>query len=334
MAKAPNSVIGVDIGRFALKSVLLQRKSGNRVAVTHYGSHIPKQLKALMKDMGGSSKNCVVSVSSPDALIRIIEQPETPTHLLRDALRLNGMSLLNQDVKNFVLDCDRIETAENTLAEPGVTPKMRYLVGGLPRAEVQHLNEAAEGASLPVNALQLSPISIFNAFEFAKPEIFNQEAFFVVDIGHLSSTMMVGAKRELVLVRSIDFGGKALMEALTGLSCEGQEGVIQALEQEDEVMVEYTRVALTTLTREIGSSIGFFEARHEQNVGKVFVSGGPAKSRTFIKLMGEELGMPCEPWSAVDGCENAIAAGRRDDFARESVDLNAACGAAAEILKG
>src|SRR5215203_5748062 len=124
MAKAPNSVIGVDIGRYALKSVLLQRKSGNRIAVTHYGSHIPaepaidapglaKQIKALMKDMGGSSKNCVVSVSSPEALIRIIEQPETPTHLLREALRLNGMSLLNQDVKNFVLDCDRIETADN-----------------------------------------------------------------------------------------------------------------------------------------------------------------------------------------------------------------------------
>ena len=345
MAKAPNSVIGVDIGRFALKSVLLQRKGGNRVAITHYGSHIPaetatdsaslgKQLKALLKDMGGSAKACVVSVSSPDALIRIIEQPETPPALLRDALRLNGLTLLNQDVKNFVLDCDRIETGDAQQGESGSATRKKYLVGGLPRTEVQHLHDAAGEANISLTALQLSPVCIFNAFEFAKPEVFNSEAFFLVDIGHLSSTMMVGARRELVLVRNVDFGGKALMEALTGLSAEGREGVILGLEQEDEVMVEYTRVALTTLAREIGSSIGFFEARHEQTVGRVYVSGGPAKSKTFIKLMGEELGMPCESWSAVDACENAVASGRRDDFARESVDLNAACGAATEILKG
>jgi Tfp pilus assembly PilM family ATPase len=199
---------------------------------------------------------------------------------------------------------------------------------------VQHLNDAAVSASLPLTALQLSPVSIFNAFEFARPEVFDGEAFFLVDIGHLSSTMMVGARRELALVRSVDFGGKSLLEALTGLACDGREGVLQGLEQEDEVMVEYTRVALTSLAREIGSSIGFFEARHEQAIGRVFVSGGPAKSKTFLKLMTEELGMPCEAWSAVDACENLVAANRRDDLARESVDLNAACGAAAEILKG
>lgn len=345
MAKAPTSVIGVDIGRFALKSVLLQRKSGNRVAITHYGSHIPaepatdsqslaKQLKALIRDMGGSAKSCVLSVSSPDALIRIIEQPETPTEILRDALRLNGLTLLNQDVKNFVLDCDKIPNANPVEHEPGTVPKTKYLVGGLPRNEVQHLNDAVDAASLSLTALQLSPVCIFNAFEFAKPEIFNGEAFFLVDVGHLSSTMMVGARRELMLVRSVDFGGKTLMEALTGLAGEGQESVMDGLEAEDEVMVEYTRVALTTLAREIGSSIGFFEARHEQTITRVYVSGGPAKSKTFIKLLGEELGMPCESWSASQACECAIASNRREDFDRESVDLNAACGAAAEILKG
>jgi Tfp pilus assembly PilM family ATPase len=345
MAKAHNSVIGIDIGRYALKSVLLQRKSGNRVALTHYGSHVPtkpprdadtlgKELKALLRDMGGSAKACVVSVSSPDALIRIIEQPETPTHLLRDALRLNGFTLLNQDVKSFVLDCDRIETAVPIETEPGTTPQKKYLVGGLPRNEVQQLNTAAEAASLALTALQLSPVSIFNAFEFARPEEFNNEAFFLVDIGHISSTMMVGVRRELALVRSIDFGGKALMEALTALSTATPSDVIEGLEEEDELMVEYSRVALNTLSREVGSSIGFFEARHEKAISRIYVSGGPAKSKTILKLMSEEIGIPCEAWSAVDACENALTGARKEEMARESIDLNAACGAAAELLKG
>ncbi len=343
MAKAPTSVIGLDLGRYSLKAVLLQQRKGGSYALTHYGSHVPetpptdsaslgKQIKAVLKDLGGTAKHCVVSVSSPDALIRIIEQPETPPHILRDALRLNGMSLLNQDVKSFVLDCDFIAPVA-TEGETNAAPRMKYLVGGLPRTEVQHVAEALKEASLTPGGMQLAPVCIFNAFEVAQPEQFANEAFFLVDIGHATSTVVAGVKREMVLVRSIDFGGKALLEALAGLSGEGPSSVFDALEMEDEVMVEYTRVAINLLTREIGSSIGFFEARHEETIARVHVTGGPAKSKTFLKLMREELGIPCEPWCALDACENALPSNRRQDFDRESIDLNVACGAAAEAFK-
>src|SRR5450432_136964 len=99
MAKAPTSVIGVDLGRYSLKSVLLQKKGANRFVLTHYASHVldapadsaevlGRQVKALLKDMGGSARACAVGVSSPEALIRIIEQPETPPEILREGLRL------------------------------------------------------------------------------------------------------------------------------------------------------------------------------------------------------------------------------------------------------
>jgi hypothetical protein len=49
--------------------------------------------------------------------------------------------------------------------------------------------------------------------------------------------------------------------------------------------------------------------------------------------MREELGIPCDPWCALAHCENALPANRRQDFDRESLDLNVACGAAAEAFK-
>lgn len=344
MAKALTSVIGVDLGRYALKSVLLQRKSGNRYVVTHYASRVLSgpvdsadslghELKALFKTMGGSAKACAVGVSSPDALIRIIEQPETPVDLLRDALRLNGMVLLNQDCKDFVLDCDRITTNEHS-ADPETAGRKKYLVGGLPRAQVSMVASAVEHSGPHVGALQLAPICAFNAFEFAYPEIFNEQAFFLVDIGHNTSTVMVGARRELLLVRSIECGGRALLEALTALSGESREAVLQALEQEDEVIVEYTRSALTALLREIQNSIGFLEHRHEERIGRIFVSGGPAKSPTLLRVLSEELSLPCEAWSAALKCEAALPAAQAEGFAQEAPDLNVACGAAAELLKG
>src|SRR4051812_24040802 len=195
MAKAPTSVIGLDLGRYSLKAVLLQQRKSGSYALTHYGSHVPdapptdsaslgKQIKAVLRDLGGSAKHCVVSVSSPDALIRIIEQPETPPHILRDALRLNGMTLLNQDVKSYVLDCDFIGPVSTEGEGNGAAPRMKYLVGGLPRTEVQHVADAMKEASLSPGGMQLAPVCIFNAFEVAHPEKFTNEAFFLVDIGH------------------------------------------------------------------------------------------------------------------------------------------------------
>ncbi|HET6409023.1 MAG TPA: hypothetical protein VFG14_14140 [Chthoniobacteraceae bacterium] len=127
MAKAPNSVVGLDLGRSSLKAVLLQRSGADRLSVTHFATqptptdlHSPEQLtsdlRTLLKSLGGSAKACAVAVSSPESIVRIIDQPDTPTELLREALRLNGMMLLNQDCRQFVLDCDRIPVSAPDLA--------------------------------------------------------------------------------------------------------------------------------------------------------------------------------------------------------------------------
>lgn len=357
MAKAHKSVIGVDLGRFALKSVLLQRRGSGRVTVTNFAARrldqpletadqLAGELKALFKDMGGTAKSCSVAISHSDSILRIIEQPETPPTLLREALRLNGMTLLNQDCREFVIDCDRVAdplpSAPPAPAEgeaPASAPapvndngRKKYLVGGVPRTHVTQVAEALEVVSAPMHALQLAPVCLFNAFEFAHPQIFNEQAFFLVDIGHTSSTMMIGAKRELVLVRSIDFGGKALLDSLMALSGESREAVLMALEQEDEVMVENTRMALSVLTREVGSSIGFFEGRREEMIGRVYVSGGAAKSTTLLKVMSEEIHMPCSAWNPTETCEINVAAGKRGAFVTHALDLHVACGAAAELL--
>jgi Tfp pilus assembly PilM family ATPase len=349
MAKTLTSAIGVDLGRYSLKSVLLQKKGSDRYVLTHFASMpindaaertpeaIGAQLKALVKHMGGSAKGCAVAVSSPDALVRIIEQPETPPEILRDALCLNGTALMNQDCKSFVLDCvDCEKTPETATKEQSASasiPQRRYLVAGLPRTEVTQLSQVFEIGGLGnVSAVQLAPITVFNAFEFAQKEVFENHSFFLVDFGHLSSTMMIGARRELALIRSVDFGGKSLVESLCGLSGESPETVLSALAAEDEVMVEYARMALMALTREIGSSIGFYEGRREETISQIWVSGGLARNATLLRLLGEELRMPCQPWFAVERCEVNVSSSKRAQLSEEMLDYSIACGAAAQLL--
>ena len=116
MARRGNSVIGIDLGKHVFKGVLLQRKGDDRFVLTSYASRevpeelntpeeLAQQLKLLFKDLGGSAKGCAIAISDPGSLLRIIEQPNTPIDLLRNALRLNGLAVLNQECKDFVLDC-------------------------------------------------------------------------------------------------------------------------------------------------------------------------------------------------------------------------------------
>src|ERR1700736_6858848 len=131
MAKRATSVFGIDLGRHVLKGVTLRRKSDGRFVLTSFasrpapdefasGDDLAQELKQLLRDLGGGAKACALAVSDPDTILRIIEQPDTPVHLLRNALRFNGLAVLNQECKEFVLD---------------VAPVLSRDAGGKPTAE-------------------------------------------------------------------------------------------------------------------------------------------------------------------------------------------------------
>jgi Tfp pilus assembly PilM family ATPase len=347
MSKAPSSVIGVDLGRYTVKSVLLQRRGSDRITLSNYAvremgegvesaDEIAQHLKLLFRDMGGRAKACSVAISSSDSILRIIEQPQTPVEMLRGGLRLNSKMVLNQDCRDYVLDCDAISVGASAPAAPataGEPNRVRYLVGGLPRTRIATLDQAFQKNRTTLNSVQLAPVCAFNAFEFSNSDIFGNEAFFLVDIGHSASTVTIGSKRELILVRSLEFGGKTLLENIGTSSGSERDEILRALATADENVVEHLRIALATLIREISSSIGFFEGRCEETIRRVFVSGGPARSQMLLKVMTEELHMECTSWNPFSGCEVSLPAHLKRNLEIDAVNLNVACGAAAELMK-
>jgi len=354
--KFPNAVIGVDLGRHSIKTVAIQRRGGNRFVVSNYGVHVMEtapqtaeqlgaELKLALKDIGANAKTCAIAVSSNDSLIRIIEQPEMPREILRDAIRLNGLSLLNQEVKEFVLDCEIISagvTAKPAKAAKGDVPAtaavamqpVKYLVAGMPRSRVQMIDQAFQHyRKSSIHNIQLASVCTFNAFEFSNPDTFANEAFLLVDIGHHNSTVTVGVKKELVIVRAIDYGAANLREFLVSNGSPNPNEAFRQLEAGDEATVDNARLSLAALTREIASSIGFFEGRREENITRVHVSGGGARLKSLLTILTKELHIPCEAWDPFTTCEVALPAGRKETLAQDFVSLNVACGAAAEALR-
>ena len=355
MAKRGNSVIGIDLGKHVFKGVLLQRKGEDRYVLTSYASRevpddlataddLAQQLKLLFKELG-TAKGCAIAVSDPSSLLRIIEQPDTPVDLLRNALRLNGLAVLNQECKDYVLDCAPVAAngSNGHDGEPvlpngssggtGVLTQKKYLVGGMLRPAVKQIKEAMSKTRVTADILQLAPVCSFNAFELAYPQIFANDTFLLLDMGHLQSTVLIGSKKELVLVRSVEYGGKLLTQALTADGALDASAAEVMMREGDPGMTEICRTSLTRLATEVRNSIGFFEGQHEESIQRIFVSGGLARTETILQTLSDELGLPCEIWDPLETCEVALPAAKRQALPNKFVSLNVACGAAFEYLR-
>jgi len=352
MAKPPSSAIGIDVGRHSMKAVLLQRRGSSRLVLTHFAvKEIPEgenalekleeNLRTLMCELGGSAKACGIAVSSPDALVRIIEQNTIPPELLRDALRINGPLLLSQDCRDWVIDCEAVSSNQPAAPAPGDAAAVpdraamvHYLVGGLPREQVAKVYDACTKNKLPATVFQLPPVALLNAFEYANESVFQKEAFVLADIGHRASTVIMGAKGELVFIRTLDYGGAHFAEQLILQGASSFEEVTTFLEQEEVLTVENARLSLGELVHSISSSIGFFEAQREEDIPRVYVSGGLAKLPAVLKVLSEELHLPCETWDPLAAVELNLPKMRIAALGPCLPVLGTACGVAMEILKG
>lgn len=354
MAKRGDSVVGIDLGTRVFKAVALRRAGDSRLVLTNFAlrevdqtpespEQLATEIKALLKELGAGGKPCAIAVSDPNSLLRIVEQPDTPTDLLRNALRLNGLAVLNQDCKNLVLDVAPVraeahQTQDETAAEgtapvqTAVLTKTKYLVGGVERTRVKQISEAMGKVRSSASLLQLAPICSFNAFEFAYGEIFTTDAFLLLDLGHSQSSVLIGNKGELMLVRSIDYGGKDLCHALTADGALEEHTALTLVQEGDPGMAEICRTSLTRLATEVRNSIGFFEGQCEQNLTRIFVSGGMARAEAVLQTLSDELSLPCEVWDPLETCDVALPAAKRSRLPHEFVGLNVACGAAFEYL--
>lgn len=338
MAKSSNIVTGVDVGQYAVKAVSLQRRAGGQLSLLGYSvrvigdrertdAEIASEIRAGIKEANGG-KHINVAVTSSEGIVRIIEQPATSPSVLRQALKLNASQMLHQDCPDFLFDCDKLKN----LGEEKEGGQERFLVAGLPRQRITRYYESLNKVKVFPQSLQFSSTSLFNAFEKARPQVFEQEAFILLDIGHKQSVVIGGKDGALTMIRTIDFGGEQIVEELTGNGAIDRESAILLAEQGDAGMAQAAHDSFVLLSREMINSIGFFEGQWEKTIKRVFVSGGPSRTEMLMQTLSDELNLPCEVWDPLDVCDLYISTKKKAKLELEARNLNVAFGAAIELL--
>lgn len=242
--------LGVDIGRHAIKAVLLEEAGvGLRV---RFAARVPtppgavedgvvtqprvlaRCLHALLRDAGARPAAALLSAPAGPSLVRWIDLPQLDREAAREACRFEARKYLP-----YPVDLAQIEMAAT---EPvgGDEGRMRALLAVVPQAVVSSRAEALETAGWNVGVMELEPFALLRAqrsSQKAQSRLWRGQPLTYVQIGDESSFICVAQEGVVRFVRAITWGGARLTQALAeALPCTPDEA--RALKEDPNALLD------------------------------------------------------------------------------------------------
>jgi type IV pilus assembly protein PilM len=322
-AKKRDQIISIDLGGRTTKAVQLQRKD-NRFTLTGYAmldapiyeknlspDLLSEHLKTVCQSLDARTRSVSLALGVNDSIVRHADLPQMPIGDMRQVLKNNTKSYLQQDLPGHVFDCFIIpprltqKPPEKTKLGGGGA-KLRVLVAGARKQLVDDLQNSVKNTGLLPERVVPGLLGPVNAFELAMADVFAREVVALVDIGFKSTSICLLQEGELILSRVVGIGGDKLTNGLAeslGISYAEAEGIKVGMPTEVQSNLE---ALVLPLGRELRASIDFFEHQQDKAVTQVFISGGSARSEFILQTLQTELLAECKPWNPVGFMEVAL----------------------------
>lgn len=344
-AKKRDQIIAIDLGSRRSKAVLLER-ADDKYKLTRYVVQdapisektvsielLAEHFRQIVQAMDAKLRQVTVSIGSHDSILRTVELPLLPVEEMRQMLKFNSKTYLQQDLPDYVFDCFIVPPRSMTGGPEGakVPPPTKYKVwvGGVKRQVLADLEAAIKMAGMVPDQITLGLLGSANAFELLPPL---KEAVALVDLGFKTSNVSIIAAGELCMSRVVETGGNEITASLAesmGISYAEAEGIKIGMPSEVEA---HLLPVLGPLGRDLRASIDFFEHHQDLPVGQVLLSGGAASSEYFIQSIQTELMIPCKSWTATTGLEVTLSPQQTEELPTVAAQLNVAIGTAAILF--
>ncbi len=344
--KKRDQMVAIDLGGRTTKAIHLQRR-GDSFALTRFAlldapifeknlsaDLLTEHLKAVAQALDTKTKPVTLAVGVGDALVRHVEMPRMPMADMRQVLKNNTKSYLQQDLPDHVFDCYIIPPRPSRVGgteaakTAGAVPKHKVLVAGARRQLVEDYQTAIKSAGMVADHIVPGLIGPVNAFELAMPNVFGKEVVALVDIGFKHSTICVLLEGELALSRVVAIGGDRLTSGLAesmNISYAEAEGIKVGMAQEVQAALESL---LLPLGRELRASIDFFEHQQDKPVTQVFLTGASARSEFILQALQAELLAECKTWNPAATLQLDLPPQQSAEIEQIAPQLTVAIGAA------
>lgn len=306
-----DQIMAVDLGSRTTKAVHVARRGQGFALCGYtlldapiYEKNLPpdllsEHLKTVHQILRSRTRHVCLTVGANEAQVRHAELPNMPVKDMRQVLKLNSKSYLQQDLSGHVFDCHpcapaRANQANNKASAPAGLAKQKVLVAAARQQFVDDFSQGIKGAGLIAACITPALLGPVNAFEKVMPELFEVGTVALVDLGFKNSSICLLRDGELLLSRVVAIGGDRMTADLAenlGISYAEAEGIKIGMPQEVQTQLE---ALLLPLGRELRASIDFFEHQQDQAVSLAFVTGGPAQSEFIMETLQREIMIDCK----------------------------------------
>ncbi len=358
-------VVAIDLGGQTSKAVYLEKTDAGFSFLNYHIQDFPfsdqnftsealaEHLAAIHQALGSTTKRTVLALSQGTGILRQIEMMEAQKADLRQMLQVNSFHYLQQNLSDYVFDCDLIgskvvvdpprEVAAGDEKEKPPAPETKLLsatsssllgskraevlAAGITRKVLSELQLACLKAGLLLEEVTFSQLALLTAAWYTMPGEWANDTLAFVDIGFLSTDISILKAGRLSLTRVLNFGAdritKGLAESLA-ITYPVAEGI--KLTMPDKVKAKLQKI-IYPLIEELRASVSFFEEQNQTTITHLYLSGGSARSEVILQILNEELAAPqCHRWDPVAFLHPPAALQER--LVRDAFVLGGAVGAA------
>lgn len=326
--------LGLDIGRQYVKMVSIEKTkegfkvldAGSRLVPEPNSAFDPEKIdrhhrvmavKELFRQQGLNPKKVkglITGINGSSASIKQITTMEMPSEELDSAMTFEARKHIPMDGTDAVIDYQILGSNQREVdkIDVGLVACTKGVLNG-------HIDLIKE-CGLKPGVVDVNPIAISNAFTFVK-NMPDDGLVVILDIGAVSSTLVVYGKGQLYFTRDLLIGGHHFVKELSEkkeisyteaqdmLYKDGLTSAISNVSADPAANVGIAeRTVYDNLVEDLRRSLRFYAKQTGQSFFlKIFLSGGAAVTPGLSEFVSSKLNIDCDifnPFFELDGADN------------------------------
>jgi type IV pilus assembly protein PilM len=320
-ASVPRKLVGLRIGSSQLAAACVHNNGSAELvqfARTSLGHGIvsggevrdpealTRALKAFFAEHKLPRRGVRLGIASNRIGVRILEVPAVDDpKLFENSIRFHAQETLPIAVTDAVLD----HVVLGEAAGQGLEKTMRVLLVFAHREFVDRYVEVCRRAGVKLDGIDFEAFALLRALAEQRPaEVEPRQAVVAVAVGQERTIFAVSDGRICDFTRVLEWGGGSLDVVIAraldltpsqaepiklALSLDGQSAPSQLSDDQVEAARAAIRTELKALSRELVSSLQFYQARAGSlDIGEILLSGGGAQLAGFAAELERLVGVP------------------------------------------
>jgi len=254
----------------------------------------------LVKRLGVAKSKVRFAISGQAVFIRFVRLPPLQDDNIDQLVTFEAQQHVPFPLDEVVWDYELLEGATEGEGD------RECIIVAIKADALDEINAAVKDAGLSTLEVDVSPMSIYNAFisSYGKPE----ETTLLIDIGAKTSNLIY-MKGDLFFTRSVAIGGSTITSTIAkeyGISYgEAEEqktsnglvalggGHTEQLDESLAALAMVIRNALSRLPAEIARTTNYYRSQHGGSAPKqIYIAGGGANLPYTLEFFREKLNLP------------------------------------------